>query len=101
MVNAITSFSSKPLVYVFYLGCAIMLLAAVAGGYLAWRVLLHGVAVSGWPSLIVSIWFLGGTTIFCLGVIGMYVSKVFMETKDRPYTIVRARYPPAIEQVHD
>jgi putative glycosyltransferase len=101
MVNAITSFSSKPLVYVFYLGCAIMTMAAVAGAYLAWRVLFHGVAVSGWPSLIVSIWFLGGTTIFCLGVIGMYVSKVFMETKDRPYTIVRAYHPATMERMHD
>ncbi len=101
MVNAITSFSSKPLVYIFYLGCAIMALAAVAAVYLFYRVLFHGVAVAGWPSLIVSVWFLGGTTIFCLGVIGMYVSKVFMETKDRPYTIVRASYPPDLERVHD
>ena len=100
MVNAITSFSSKPLVYVFYLGCAIMALASVAGLRLMWRVFAHGVAVSGWPSLIVSIWFLGGTTIFCIGVIGMYVSKVFMETKDRPYTIVRSYHPPTMER-HD
>jgi putative glycosyltransferase len=101
MVNAITSFSSKPLVYVFYLGCLIMTMAAVAGGYLVWRVLFHGVAVSGWPSLIVSVWFLGGTTIFCLGVIGMYISKVFMETKERPYTVVRASYPATMERLHD
>lgn len=101
MVNAITSFSSKPLVYVFYLGCAIMTVAAIAGGYLVYRVLFHGVAVSGWPSLIVSVWFLGGTTIFCLGVIGMYVSKVFMETKDRPYTIVRAYHPEKLERIHE
>lgn len=101
MVNAITSFSSKPLVYIFYLGCTIMALAATAAAYLFYRVMFHGVAVAGWPSLIVSVWFLGGTTIFCLGVIGMYVSKVFMETKDRPYTIVRASYPPDLERVHD
>jgi putative glycosyltransferase len=101
MVNGITSFSNKPLVYVFYLGCAIMAMASVAGAYLLWRVLFHDVAVAGWPSLIVSVWFLGGTTIFCLGVIGMYISKVFMETKDRPYTIVRAYHPDSIERVHE
>jgi putative glycosyltransferase len=101
MVNALTSFSSKPLVYIFYLGCAIMALSAIAGGYLAYRTLVHGVAVSGWPSLIVSIWFLGGTTIFSLGVIGMYVSKVFMETKERPYTIVRATHPMPFDPVHE
>jgi putative glycosyltransferase len=40
----------------------------------------------------VSIWFLGGLMIFCIGVIGIYLAKVFTETKDRPYTIVRAEY---------
>ena len=40
----------------------------------------------------VSIWFLGGLTIFCTGVIGVYLAKVFTETKKRPYTIVRAEY---------
>jgi putative glycosyltransferase len=101
MVNAITSFSNKPLVYVFYLGSAIMALATLAGVVLMWRVLFRGVAVAGWPSLIVSVWFLGGVTIFCLGVIGMYLSKVFMETKDRPYTVVRAYYPPSLERALD
>lgn len=95
MVNAITSFSNKPLVYVFYLGCLLMGLAGLAGAVLIWHVMFRGVAVAGWPSLIVSVWFLGGVSIFCLGVIGMYLSKVFMETKDRPYTIVRAYHPPA------
>lgn len=93
MVNAITSFSTKPLVYIFYLGCLIMTSGVVAGLYLVWRVVAHGVAVAGWPSLIVSVWFLGGVTIFSLGVIGMYVAKVFIESKQRPYTIVRAEYP--------
>lgn len=48
--------------------------------------------LSGWPSLIVSVWLLGGLTIFCLGVIEIYLSKIFMETKDRPYTIIRKIY---------
>lgn len=90
MVNAITSFSNRPLVYVFYLGLLVMGGAGLAGAVLVWHVLFRGVAVAGWPSLIVSVWFLGGLTIFCLGVIGMYLSKVFMETKDRPHTVIRA-----------
>jgi putative glycosyltransferase len=98
MVNAITSFSNKPLVYVFYLGTVITGFAALAGAVLMWHILFRGVAVAGWPSLIVSVWFLGGVTVFCLGVIGMYLSKVFMETKDRPYTVVRAYYPPTLER---
>ena len=92
LVNSVTSFSNRPLVYIFYLGCVIMSMAALAGFYLIVRAFRRGFGVPGWPSLIVSIWFLGGLTIFCLGVIGIYVAKVFMETKDRPYTIVRAEY---------
>src|SRR5262249_7665357 len=95
VVNAVTSFSNRPLVYIFYLGAVIMATATLAAAVLVWFVLFHGVGVAGWPSLVISVWFLGGTTIFCLGVIGMYLSKVFIETKDRPYTVVRARYPDA------
>jgi putative glycosyltransferase len=101
LVNAVTSFSNRPLVLIFYLGSLIMLTAALAGMFLIWRVLVHGVPVAGWPSLVISVWFLGGVTIFCLGVIGMYLSKVFTETKDRPYTVVRAYYPDLGQRDHD
>ena len=50
--------------------------------------LIHNTAV-GWASLIVSIWFMGGMIVFCLGVIGIYISRIFVETKNRPYVIVR------------
>jgi putative glycosyltransferase len=92
LVNAVTSFSNRPLVYIFYLGCVIIALSASATLYLVQRALIHGIEVPGYASLIVSVWFLGGVTIFCAGVIGVYLSKVFMETKDRPYSIVRAEY---------
>jgi putative glycosyltransferase len=91
-VNAITSFSNKPLVFIFYLGVAIMLLSTMAAAYLIIRRLFFGVLLFGWPSLIVSVWMLGGLTIFSLGIIGIYISKIFTETKDRPYTIVREVY---------
>lgn len=91
-VNSITSFSDRPLVYIFYLGMAISALAAIATVYMMVRRLFFDVLLQGWPSLIVSVWLLGGLTLMCLGVIGIYLSKVFMETKRRPYTIVRAVY---------
>ena len=97
LVNSVTSFSNRPLIYIFYLGCGIMGLAGVSGGYLIVRAFVLGSGVPGWPSLIVSIWFLGGLTIFCLGVIGVYLAKVFTETKERPYTVVRAEYSSAVE----
>jgi putative glycosyltransferase len=98
LVNAITSFSNKPLILIFYLGSLIMILASVAALDMIIRRLFFGVMLEGWASLIVSIWLLGGITIFCLGVIGIYLAKIFSETKQRPYTIIRDVYerdPPA------
>lgn len=92
LIDAITSFSNRPLVLIFYLGGAISLLAVVGGLYLMIRRLFFGVFLEGWPSLIVSIWMLGGLNILCLGVIGIYLSKIFIETKKRPYVIVRDFY---------
>lgn len=92
LVNSITSFSSLPLLYIFYLGCAIVVLAGIGGLYLMIRRLFFNVFLSGWLSVMTSIWFLGGLTIFCVGLIGIYLSKVFMEVKDRPYTVIRRIY---------
>lgn len=98
LVNAITSFSSKPLVYIFYLGTFIMIVSVLAALYLVVRRLFFDTLLSGWPSLMVSIWFLGGLMIFCIGVIGIYLSKVFMEAKQRPYTIVKRIYDRRAEE---
>jgi putative glycosyltransferase len=91
-VNAVTSFSSKPLVLIFYLGCFILLLSTVAALDLIIRKLFFGTLLVGWASLIISIWLLGGLTIFCLGIIGIYLSKIFIEVKQRPYVIVKDIY---------
>ena len=87
--NAITSFSNKPLIYIAYLGISISVVAIVCAAYLVFRRIFFGDYLEGWPSLIVSIWLLGGLTILCLGVIAIYLSRIFTETKRRPYTIVR------------
>jgi putative glycosyltransferase len=89
-VNALTSFSNRPLIYIFQIGISVMLLSIVAGVVLLYRSLTGRIGVPGWASIMVSIWFLGGLMIFCVGVIGIYLAKVFTETKRRPYTVVRA-----------
>lgn len=89
-VNSVTSFTNTPLVLVFYLGFVISLVALLAAAYLVVYRLFIGIYSAGWPSLIVSVWLLGGLTILCLGIVGIYVAKVFSETKRRPYTTVRA-----------
>jgi len=92
LVDSVTSFSDRPLVLIFYLGLAIGGTSSFAAVYLVVRRLFFGVALPGWPSLIVSIWMLGGLMLICLGIIGIYLSKIFIETKQRPYTIVRQIY---------
>jgi putative glycosyltransferase len=92
LVNAVTSFSSRPLIFVFYVGLVISLLAGTAGVFLLVRGFIYGDYMTGWPSLIVSIWLIGGITIFCIGLIGIYLAKVFQEVKDRPLSIVRKVY---------
>src|SRR3977135_2369389 len=92
LVNAVTSSSDKPLILIFYLGSLILLVSSVAALDLAVRKIFWGVLLEGWASLIVSLWLRGGRTIFCLGLIGIYLAKVFNEVKRRPYTIVRNVY---------
>jgi putative glycosyltransferase len=92
LVNAITSSSNKPLVLIFYLGCLILVISSAAALDLIVRKLFFGALLQGWASLIVSVWLLGGLTIFCLGLIGIYLAKIFTEVKRRPYTIVRSVY---------
>ena len=92
LANAITSFSNRPLVYIFQIGVAVMALSVAAGAMLLYKSLSGEIGVPGWASIMVSIWFLGGLIIFCVGVIGMYLAKIFTEIKQRPYTIVRAEY---------
>jgi len=92
LVDAVTSFSNAPLIAIFYVGSAIALIACVYIVYIIFNRLLFQAPLSGWTSVIASIWLLGGLIISFTGVIGLYLSKVFLETKKRPYTIVRQIY---------
>ncbi|CUX63290.1 MULTISPECIES: glycosyltransferase family 2 protein [Agrobacterium] len=91
-VDSITSFTNAPLVFIFHVGVTISFLALA---YILWLVinrLFLSMPQSGWTSVVASIWLVGGLNILFLGVIGIYLSKIFTETKRRPYTIVRRVY---------
>jgi putative glycosyltransferase len=90
--NAITSFSEVPLRMIFYIGLIIFTFALFYAGYLVFHKLILATPMDGWTSVMVSIWLLGGMVISFLGLIGVYVSKVFSETKQRPSTIIRKIY---------
>jgi len=92
LVNAITSFTSRPLSHIFYLGVFISSVSFLYTGYMVFRKLFFGAGLAGWTSLIASIWMVGGIVIFSIGTLGIYLSKIFTEVKNRPYTVVRKYY---------
>lgn len=92
LVNSVTSFSNAPLVSVFYIGVTISLFALTYITYLVTHWLFLEKPMSGWTSVMASIWLLGGMIISFIGLMGIYLSKIFSETKQRPYTIVRQIY---------
>lgn len=91
-VNAIISSSSRPLWIIFYMGLIITILSFLFAVRIIAGKLIFQSIVDGWTSLIVAICFFGGINIFVLGVIGIYLSKVFAETKQRPVSIIKQIY---------
>lgn len=92
LVNAITSFSSMPLVITFYSGLVISFSAVAYIAYLLIKYMFGAMPPDGYTSIIASIWLFSGLIIFFLGVQGIYISKLFEEMKQRPYTIIRQIY---------
>ncbi len=81
--DGITSFSTKPLRIVTFFGILSLLIAVGILIYVLCS-LFSGRAVSGWSSLMLSIWFIGGLLLIGLGIVGEYVGKIYLEVKDRP-----------------
>ncbi len=87
--DIIIAYSDKPLRLSVQFGFAIAALAFLGGLYLFFRALFFGFPVMGWGSLIVSLYFLGGIIICNLGILGIYLGKVYDEVKRRPLYVVR------------
>ena len=92
LTRGITAFSNRPLLFIAALGAGILALSAVWIVYLLAVLLFAGEPPAGFTSILVSLWFLGGMIIFSIGVVAIYISVIFTETKGRPYTIVRETY---------
>lgn len=82
-IEGITSFSVKPVRALFWAGMVFLLIALGILTYVL-IALMTGKAVSGWSSLMLSIWFIGGCILLGLGIIGEYIGKIYLEVKDRP-----------------
>ncbi len=81
--NGISSFSIKPISVITWLGAVIIFLSICAAVY-ALVSYFNGNVEPGWTSLILSIWFLGGVQLLCIGLIGQYIGKIYVESKHRP-----------------
>lgn len=99
LVNSVTSFSSLPLVLTFYAGFLISIFAAFFIVYLTFRFFFISIPPDGYTSIIASVWLFSGLIIFFLGLQGIYVSKMFSEVKQRPYTIIRNVYSSMQERI--
>lgn len=82
-LDGITSLSTKPIRMITALGVCIFLLSFVMLIYTLIRFFM-GETVSGWPSLIISVWAIGGLILLSIGVVGEYIGKIYLETKSRP-----------------
>jgi len=91
-IDAITSYSSKPLFSIFILGTLISFLSFLFIIYILFRNIFFNAPLLGWSSMIISIYFIGGVIILSLGIIGIYLSKIYMEVKARPYNLIKSIY---------
>ena len=87
--EAILGFSTAPLSFVITLGFIVTIMAFVLIVFVIVRTLLYGDPTSGWPSMICIVVFFAGTQLLCTGIVGAYLGKTYLETKNRPIYITR------------
>ncbi len=88
-LEGIIAFSTVPLAIASILGFALFILALIWVGFIIVKTLLWGDPVGGYPSMACLITFVGGIQLFCTGILGQYLSKVYLETKKRPIYLVK------------
>lgn len=88
-LDGIINFSDTPIRISSYLGLLLTVLSFVAIIIEVIRALVFGDPVAGWPSLVCIITFIGGIQLFCMGIMGQYIAKTYMEVKRRPHYIVK------------
>lgn len=88
-LEGITSFSTLPLRIWTYIGLSISILSFLYGAWMIVETIFWGNVVRGYPSLLVSILFLGGVQLIGIGVLGEYVGRIYTEVKKRPKYILK------------
>ena len=91
-LEGVTSFSTDPLRIWTYIGSIVSLLSFLFAAFIAVKVLIRGVDVPGYASLMVAVTFLGGLQLIGIGVLGEYLGRTYMEAKRRPVYLIRRVY---------
>lgn len=91
-IDSVLSFSNKPLKYISVLGLTISVFSMMYFVYLIINKLVYNQVLVGWTSVIASIMFIGGIQLFSIGLIGLYLGKIFEQVKGRPNTVIRNLY---------
>ncbi len=90
-LEGIIAFSTRPLLIASLFGILFCLIAFFMICVIIAKTLIWGDPVAGYPSLICAIFFMGGIQLFCLGILGQYLSKTYLETKKRPIYIIKEK----------
>lgn len=90
-IEGITSFSTVPLRIWIYIGLLVAGLAFLYGAWMIFDTLAFGNPVRGYPSLLVSILFLGGVQLIGIGVLGEYIGRIYIEVKKRPRYLLKKK----------
>lgn len=90
-IDGVVAFSTVPLTVVSLIGMLMLFVSVIVIILIIIKTLVFHDPTSGWPSLVCIVTFIGGLQIFCLGVIGQYLSKTYLETKDRPRYIIQEK----------
>lgn len=88
-IEGITAFSTAPLMFASLMGVIFCALAFILIAVTIFRKLVFGDPVSGWPSLVCIISLVSGVQLFCLGIVGQYLAKTYMEVKERPIYLIK------------
>ena len=90
-IDGITSFSARPMRWIFMVGMTLLLIDILVGLYVLIAYLSSTHLVPGWTSLMLSVWFLGSLILISIGIVGEYIGKIFIEVKQRPRFAIKER----------
>ena len=88
-IEGIVAFTTAPLSFAAVIGIIMCLISFIAIVVIIVKTLIYGDPVGGWPSMVCILLFVSGIQLFCMGIIGQYLAKTYLETKKRPIYIIK------------